>query len=659
MSKGFASSYRIVLLASGLFLCFGALGGRLVWLHVIDRDSLLKTIVKTRTQLIVEQARRGDIRDRNGGILATSHSRIVLGIDPAAVRPQDEKKFGQLAALIRVPEAEIRRLASTKFRIVTPKEETPETAGETAAPITTGLGPPLSGSPLREKRGDVAPSDATTGEDDDADVDPTPDESGRRLIRWAKLCEDISEELNAEIQKLGLKCIVPNRVYRRAYPNNQLASHVLGYVNRQQQPVSGIEAYADFYLRGQNGWSVGERDGRGRPLAQFNTRKVPPADGYTVYLSIDTIVQDIVDQELEHLARTFEPAKATIIVSDPKTGFIWGLGNYPTFDPNEYNKVPKEEMARLKNVAVADIYEPGSVFKIVPAAAALEERFVTPYSVFDCTLETVTHRGTVVKLPAEDHAMGKLNVAEILSHSSNKGAAQLGLAVGEERLHRYARAFGFGAKLGYPGQIEVNGLLNPYKSWKPIDITRITMGHSVSSTVLQMHQAMSVIAAGGVLLRPQIIQKIHDAEGEEVYHFGRQEIGRAVSEETARAVAQMLVGVTKKGGTAVEASIEGYDVAGKTGTSQKIIDGQYSKKHHIASFVGFFPAADPVVAISVVVDDADHRAPNGVAYGRTVAAPSFRRIGERLIPILSKIKNQREPLASAPALFAANEGGRR
>jgi cell division protein FtsI (penicillin-binding protein 3) len=658
MSKGFASSYRIVLLASGLFLCFGALGVRLVWLHVIDRDSLLKTIVRSRTQLIVEQAKRGDIRDRNGGILATSHSRIVLGIDPAAVRPQDEKKFGQLAGLIGVPEAEIRRIASVKFRAVTPKasEVEPATANPTL-PLK------LTFAPTEDKPPSDAKSEETTATgasgDEDTDIDPTPDESGRRLIRWARLCEDISEEVNNEVQKLGLKCIVPNRVYRRAYPNNQLASHVLGYVNRQQEPVSGIEAYADFYLRGQNGWSVGERDGRGRPLAQFSTRKVPPADGYSVYLSIDTIVQDIVEQELDYIARTFQPLKATIIVSDPQTGFIWGLGNCPTFDPNEYNKVPKDEIGRMKNVAVADIYDPGSVFKIVPAAAALEERLVKPYSIFDCTLETVTHRGTVVSLPAEDHPMGRLSVAEIISHSSNKGAAQLGLLLGEDKLYHYARAFGFGSKLGYPGGIEVSGKLNPYKSWRPIDITRIPMGHSISSTVLQMHQAMSVIAADGMLLRPQIIQEVRDASGELVYRFGRDEMGRAVSEEVARTVALMLTGVTKKGGTAMEAAIDGFDVAGKTGTSQKLIDGDYSNKHHVASFVGFFPAAHPLVAISVVVDDADHRAPNGVAYGRTVAAPSFKRIGERLIPILSKIKSQREPSTSSSGLLAANEGGRR
>jgi cell division protein FtsI/penicillin-binding protein 2 len=230
------------------------------------------------------------------------------------------------------------------------------------------------------------------------------------------------------------------------------------------------------------------------------------------------------------------------------------------------------------------------------------------------------------------------------------------LALGEERLYRYARAFGFGARLGFPVGGEVSGILNPYKEWNPIDIAIIPMGHSVSSTVLQMHQAMSVIAAGGVLLRPQVIRQVRDAQNEEVYRFDRVEIGRAVSPETARIVAQMLTGVVKPGGTAVEAAIDGFDVAGKTGTSQKFINGEWSKKHHIASFVGFFPAGRPQVVISVVVDDADHRAPNGVAYGRTVAAPSFKRIGERLVPIMD-IQSDAPP--SHASLLAGTAGGQR
>jgi cell division protein FtsI/penicillin-binding protein 2 len=650
MSKGFASSYRIVLLAAGLFLCFGGLGVRLVWLHVIDRDSLLKTITKVRQQLIPEVARRGDILDARGSLLATSSSRRVLGVDPTVLRPQDEKHWPTLARMIEMPEAELRRIFLTKFREPAPATPAPAaSAAAKPADLVFTLNLPAGAPP------DRSPSTADI-EDDESEVDPTPDEKGRRAIRWAKLRDDVPEKLYDEVMKLGIKGVYGDHVYRRAYPNKQLAAHVLGYVNRQQEAVAGIEAYADFYLRGLNGWRVGERDGRNRELPQFLTRRIPPSDGYSVMLSIDTIVQDIVEQELTYIATTFEPIKASIIVSDPRDGFIRAMANYPTFDPNEYNKVPKEEQGRMRNVAVADIYDPGSVFKIVAAAGALEERLVTPQNVFDCTLEKVTHRGRTITLPAEDHRMGSLTVSEIISHSSNRGAAQLGLLLGEARLHRYARAFGFGSKLGFPVGGEVSGILNPYQEWYPIDITRIPMGHSVSSTVLQMHQAMSVIAAGGVLLRPQVIRQIRDSANDVVYQFGRVEIGRAVSAETARKVAAMLMGVARKGGTAAEAAIEGYDVAGKTGTSQKFIDGEWSRKHHVASFVGFFPAGNPQIAISVIVDDADHRAPGGVAYGRTVAAPSFKRIGERLIPILN-IHSHSQP--ADPSLVAVHPGGRR
>jgi cell division protein FtsI (penicillin-binding protein 3) len=646
MSKGFASSYRIVLLASGLLVCFGGLGVRLVWLHVIDRDSLLKTITKVRHQLIPEVARRGDILDARGALLATSSSRRVVGVDPSVLRPQDQNLWPQLAAMIGMPEAELRRIFLTKYREPTPSTPAPAaSAAVKPAGLVFNLDLPV-------------PTAAVEGPEavDDTEVDATPDEKGRRVIRWAKLHDDIPEKLYEEIMKLGIKGVYGDHVYRRTYPNKQLAAHVVGYVNRQEEAVAGIEAYADFYLRGQDGWRVGERDGRNRELPQFLARRVPPSNGYAVQLSIDTIVQDIVEQELTYIATKFEPLKASIIVSDPRTGFILAMANYPTFDPNEYNKVPTAEQERMKNVAVADIYEPGSVFKIVSAAGALEERLVTPQRVFDCDIERKEHLGRMLKLPGEDHHMGELTVSEIISHSSNRGAAQLGMLLGKERLHRYGTLFGFGKRLGFPIGGEVNGIFYPYQQWNALDITRIPMGHTVASTVLQMHQAMTVIAAGGVLLRPQVISQIRDSSNEVVYRFDRQEIGRVISPKTAAQVAEMLAGVARKGGTAAEAAIELYDVAGKTGTTQKIIDGQYSKKHHIASFVGFFPAGNPQIAISVIVDDADHRAPGGTAYGRTVAAPSFKRIGERLIPIRN-IQSVSQP--GRPSLIAATQGGRR
>jgi cell division protein FtsI/penicillin-binding protein 2 len=364
MSKGFASSYRIVLLASGLFVCFGGVAARLVWLHVVDRDSLLKTITRTRQQMTHEVARRGDILDARGGLLATSSTRRVLGVDPSSLRPQDEKRWPELAALIGMPETELRRIFLTRYK---------EPA---AAPVATATKP--AAVALNFKLPAALPDPAAgADEDDESEVDATPDDKGRRPIRWVKLRDDVPEKLYEDVMKLGIKGVYGNHVARRVYPNQNLAAHIIGYVNRDQEAVAGMEAYADFYLRGQNGWRVGERDGRNRELPQFLDRRVPPVDGYSVKLSIDTIVQDIVEQELTYIATTYEPKKASIIVSDPRTGFILAMGNYPNFDPNLYNKVPKSEQHRMRNAAVADVYEPGSVFKIVAVAAALQEGTTT------------------------------------------------------------------------------------------------------------------------------------------------------------------------------------------------------------------------------------------------------------------------------------------
>lgn len=645
MSRGFAS-HRIAFLGVALFACFTGLGVRLVWLHVVDRDAILRPVVRARPMLIPETARRGDILDARGARLATSRSEIVLGVDPHSLVPKDRRKWPELAALIGMPEDELREKFTPRYAPPAGEPTTPRPVVKPVVADDDGDGAPALAFDLSPRAADVNSSEEET--------DPSADPREPRPILWVKLRDDVPESLHETIRRLNIQGVYGRRVYRRVYPSNQLGSHLIGFVNREQQAAAGLEAYADFYLRGQQGWRLGERDGRNRELPQFAVREVPRFDGYNVRLSIDSTVQDIVEQELAALAAKFRPAKASIIVSDTD-GFILAMANHPTFNPNEYNKVPKDEEARMKNIAVTDVYEPGSVFKIVPAAAALEERLVSARTVIDCGVDRATYNGRVLKLPAEDHAMGRLSVAEVISHSSNRGAAQLGMMLGEERLHRYASAFGFGTRLGFPTG-EVRGMLHPYKKWYPIDITRIPMGHTVSSTVLQMHQAMSVIASGGVLLRPQIIRQITSPTGDIVYAYDRAEIGRAVSPETAAEVARMLIGVTRQGGTAPNAAIEGFDVAGKTGTSQKIIDGRYSNRHHVGSFVGFFPAQRPRVVISVVVDDADRTAAGGNGYGRVVAAPSFKRIGERLIPILG-IRPGGE--SAVPRLLARNDGGRR
>jgi cell division protein FtsI/penicillin-binding protein 2 len=669
MSKGFASSYRIVLLGAGLFLCFGSLGLRLVWLHVVNREEFLRSIRKARSQTVVENARRGDILDCNGAVLATSRPMWNLGVDPSVLRKDDEPKWPELATLLRLPENELRKTLLTKYRAPAPTTPAPAASAATA---NAGLAFhfELSASSA------VATTPTTDGDDDDTELDATVDDRGRHLIRFAVLRKNITEDLYKQVEALGIKGVYGNRVYRRAYPNNQLAAHLIGYVasfDGELRGVTGIENYANFYLKGQNGWWIGERDGRNRTLAQFSTRDVPKADGYDVTLSIDSRVQDIAEQELALIAQKYQPLKATIIIGDPNTGFILAMANYPTFNLNEFNQLPKEEQAAMRNVAVADVYEPGSVFKIVAASAALEEGVANPESTFNIGQDHIEYHGDrreywghVLRLAKEDDMHdfpdpAHVPMRRVISFSSNRGAAQLGMLLGERRFYRYARAFGFGQKLGFPVGGEVSGLFAPPEKWVPMDFTRIPMGHAIAATALQMHQAMSAMANGGVLYRPQIIKSIRDANGTPVFEFKPAAITRVVSEETAKTMRAMLMEVASKQGTAPTAAIEGYNVAGKTGTTQKLIDGKYSEHHHVASFVGFFPANPPPggrqVAISVIVDDADGHTPNGVAYGSKVAAPSFKHIGEQLIPILD-IKAPAGQPARAP-LFAVSEGGHR
>jgi cell division protein FtsI/penicillin-binding protein 2 len=605
MSKGFASNYRSVLLGVGVVACFGCIALRLLDLHVFERERLMGYVDRARRQITVEPAKRGDILDEKGDRLATSRSLIVLGVDPQALLKADESKWSELAKLLNLPQAEVRRILTTKTR-----------TASLAKPVAVQVPFSVAAEAL-----DASTADETLP-------------SGEKLIRWAKLSDTVEESTYDQIRRLNIKGVYGNRTYTRAYPHNQLAAHLIGFVNKAGEPAAGLEAFADFYLRGQEGWRESEKDGLRRELAQFRNREVSPTAGYTVRLSIDSAIQHIVEQEIDEIVKKFNPAKVTVIVSEPHSGFILALGNYPTFNLNEYNELSKEAMGTMRNLAITDVLDPGSTFKIVAAAGAINDKLVTPASRFDCSIDSIEYKGKPRRFMKDDHRFDHpLTVAEIISHSSNVGAAQLGMKLGEETLYRYARAFGFGEKSGFPFGGEVSGFLNPVEKWSGVDITRISAGYSISATPMQIHYAMATIASGGALMRPQVIRQVADNNGEVVYNFTGSFRRQVLSTKTAEQMARMLEGVASKEGTAPMAAIPSFEVAGKTGTAQKLINGHYSDRNHVGSFVGFFPASRPRVVISVIVDDA--RVPNGrIAYGSTVAAPSFKHIAEQLIQYL-------------------------
>jgi cell division protein FtsI (penicillin-binding protein 3) len=589
MRKGFASSTRLVVLAAGLFLGLAGISARLVDLHWLRSAELTAFVDKARKQIIVDQARRGDILDIRGNRLATSRSLIELGADPHVLRKEDEAKWPELAQLLGISLQQLEIALRRRFAL------------ESAA------------------------TDGTTDE-----------ERVTRPIRWVKLSEEVEESTYERILKLNIKGVYGNRHYRRVYPGGQLAAHILGYINKENTPVTGVERHLDFYLRGQAGWRESERDGLRRELAQFRTREIPAADGFDVVLTIDTFVQHIVEEELENIARTFRPDSATIIVSDPRTGAILGIANYPTFDLNHYNKAPLDVQ---RNIAVTDMFEPGSTFKIVAASGVLEDHLVTTSTAFDCSLSSVVFEGKSRALPRDSSPHGVLSVADIVGKSSNRGAAHLGMRLGSQRLYEYARAFGFGEETGFPFGGEIPGVLHPVRAWDGLTITRMPMGHAVGATAMQMHYAMSTIANGGILMRPLIVSEIRDRDARTIAQCQPMQVRRVVSRETATTMSRLLVNAASAEGTGEAANIPGYEVAGKTGTTQKIINGRYSDRQHVGSFVGFFPAKRPQVAITVVVDNG--RPPTGgLGYGGTVAAPSFKRIGEQLIPYLGILPAQ-------------------
>jgi cell division protein FtsI/penicillin-binding protein 2 len=599
MSKGFASNYRMVLLATGIFLCFGGVAARLACLHVVERAERLKYLEQARRSFVVENARRGSIRDARGEILATSRTLVDVGLDPHMLRREEEVRWPDLARLLG--------LTLTDLRVAVARHA-PEAA-----------------------------------EDDGPDAKP---------VQWVKLAAGLDETVFDRVNELKIRGVYGNRIYRRYYPRNSLAAPVIGYVNREGTPAAGVEHYMDFFLRGQNGWRESERDGRRQELAQFRTREVPPVDGFDVVLSIDTYVQHLLEKELLVIAEKYSPTKATIIVSDARTGFILGLANYPTFNLNEFNKAPLDAQ---RNFAVTDIYEPGSTFKIVAASGALNDGLVTRDSAFDCGLTEIDYHGRHLHLPREDHPFHELTVAEIIGHSSNRGAAQLAMLLGDQRFYAYARAFGFGQKTGFPFGGEVDGVLEPPQRWDGLTITRMPMGQgAIVATPMQMHCAMGAIANGGVLLEPQLFREVRDDNDKLVFAFADLPRRRVISERTAATVARLLMGVASTEGTAPEAAVPGYEVAGKTGTTQKVVDGRYSTTHHVASFVGFFPASRPRVVLSVIVDDANvPKSLGGIAYGRVVAAPSFHDLAVQLIQYLD-IRSVAEPAGNRLAM----QGGR-
>jgi len=406
---------------------------------------------------------------------------------------------------------------------------------------------------------------------------------------------------------------------RRYYPNRALAAHVIGFAGIDANGLDGVEKELDEQLQGDREAAKGVSDARGRIVFSDGLVGLKGMVGNTIQLTIDAQLQYIAETELANTVRVFEAKAGHAIIMDPTTGEIFALANWPTFDPNLSNA---STMEQRRNRAVLDVYEPGSTFKVFTLAAALNSGKIRPSEEIFCENGRMEIFDVVIH---DDHRDGWLNTTECLKRSSNICFAKIASRLTKERFYYYIRRFGFGERTHVTLPAEASGMLAHYKKWYDVDTATIAFGQGIGVTGLQMATALAAIANGGNLMLPQLVRSVRDPDGETVRQIAPEIRRRVVSRYTARLVSDMMTAVTETGGTGEQASLDGFLVAGKTGTAQKS-DGHrgYAKDKWISSFFAFVPADRPRLLISITIDE-----PLISKYGGAVAAPAVRRIADQ------------------------------
>ena len=463
------------------------------------------------------------------------------------------------------------------------------------------------------------------------------------------LARKLDPEQGRRLEQLSVEGIGIVMEGRRFYPKGPLLSHVLGFAGMDGGGLEGVERRYESQLRGKKQVTVLQRDALGRTVFPKGLAHQTPAPGHDLVLTIDEVIQYIAEKELEEVVARTQAKSGTIIALDPQTGGLLALAVSPRFDPNAVSTLGPNHW---RNRALADAYEPGSTMKAIIAAAALEEGVMRPNTV----VFGENGRWPVANTVIHDHEkLGWMSFAQVIHRSSNIGAAKTGMELGDQRLFRYLQDFGFGqqTEIDLPG--EAVGLLKKPRDWGRRSIASISMGQEIGVTPLQMVSALATIANGGVLMKPHVVSEIRDVEGRVLKEVLPQVKRRVVSPDTARTVTDILEGVITDG-TGAKAAIAGFRVAGKTGTAQKIDPktGTYSKSQFVSSFVGYVPAEAPRIAMIVVIDE-----PEGDAWGGTVAAPVFSRVGVQVLNYLGVSSTEPVKLAMASGGFNLIPAGRR
>ncbi|HXR03852.1 MAG TPA: penicillin-binding protein 2 [Verrucomicrobiae bacterium] len=619
---------RTLLLMLVLGAAFAGLGYRLVDLQVWRHDELARMAKLNTERDFFKAPRRGNILDVNGNLLATSLSVKTVCANPSLIGNQQAVVARALAPLLGLGE-------NALYQRLIPRVGKNE-KGET---VTNGL------YYVRLQKN-------------------VPDETWQKIqMTMTNLSFGMDESKLSKTDRAFFRNLRQGAVFAetdqlRVYPNGPLAAQVLGFVGSDEVTLDetsvarlsgrdGIELVLNSALSGVAGWRVTETDQQKRELVSLRDEDVQARDGLNVVLTLDSVIQHIVETALADAMQKHTPISITGIVMRPATGEILAMATLPDFDPNNPGAATAD--ARRDRV-VSDVMEPGSTFKIVVVSGALNDGVVHFNDTFNCEEGHFAFAGRVL----HDHEpFGILTTESIITKSSNIGAAKIGIRLGADRLFDYATEYGFGERTGIPLPGEVNGILYPVKKWSKVSIAQIPMGQGVAVTRLQMLMAISAIANGGWLMRPMLVKCLEDRSGNIVQHYEPQRARRVISDATDKLMIEALKTVVSPEGTAPGAAMKDYTAAGKTGTAQKVGPDGYERGKYFASFIGFFPADNPQLCISVVMDE-----PKEGYYGGQVCGPVFRDIAARCASYLNIPPDKDSGPTNSPSLMVVS-GARR
>jgi len=615
---------RLLAMLALVVAAFVGLGFRLVDLQVWRHGELAALAEKGSQEKIPQAARRGDILDANGNLLATTVPVKTVCANPSLIGNQQVAVAHALAPLLQMSEADL-------FQKLQPRL-------------------------MKNSKGQTVTNQYTVLER------KVSDETWQKIFcAMTNLPLAVDESKMSKTERVNFKNFAYNlRQYAvfgeddqlRVYQNGSLAAHVLGFVGTTNKNniselfgYDGIEKFFDDKLEGASGWRVTGMDSRKNELAQLRDEDVQARDGLNVVLTIDTAVQNILETELADAMREHAPAGITGIITRPSTGEILAMASFPNFDPNNLQTITTNNE---QNRVISDVMEPGSTFKTIVISGALNDHIVNLNDTVFCE-NGVFQYGGITLHDSEHNHLGNIPVWEILEKSSNIGASKIGMKLQAPRLYDYMTAFGLGAATGIPlpGEVSAQRFVRSPDKWRKYSIAQIPMGQGVGVTRLQMAMAVGAIANGGVLMRPMLVKQLQDDNGNVVQKYEPQAVRRVVSEDTAKEMVEALKTVVSDEGTAKLARLANYVVAGKTGTAQKIVDGKYADDRLVISFIGFFPADNPQICISIVMDSPKE---GGRAFGGALCGPVFHNVAERCASYLNipADENLQQPNSPAP-----------